>query len=86
MSRRTLTAIVVVLAVLLAGIAYLCRAYGIGADAETGQTGYQSILSQLAAAVTSRGMFITSQSAQFSVPSSLAIGGITLSCTTRQAS
>src|SRR5262249_57821366 len=32
-ARRTLTAIIVLLAVLLAGIAYLCRAYGIGATA-----------------------------------------------------
>ncbi len=55
-ARRTLTAIVVVLAVLLAGIAYLCRAYGIGAT-EPGQTGYQSILSQLVAAVAGRGIF-----------------------------
>jgi amino acid transporter len=30
-ARRTLTAIIAILAVLLAGIAYLCRAYGIGA-------------------------------------------------------
>ena len=55
-ARRTLTAIVVVLAVLLAGIAYLCRAYGIGAT-EPGQAGYQSILSQLVAAVAGRGIF-----------------------------
>ena len=55
-ARRTLTAIVVVLAVLLAGIAYLCRAYGIGAT-EPGQPGYQSILSQLVAAVAGRGIF-----------------------------
>ena len=55
-ARRTLTAIVVVLAVLLAGIAYLCRAYGIGAT-EPGQTGYQSVLSQLVAAVAGRGIF-----------------------------
>ena len=53
---ETLTAIVVVLAVLLAGIAYLCRAYGIGAT-EPGQAGYQSVLSQLVAAVTGRGLF-----------------------------
>ena len=55
-ARRTLTAIIVILAVMLAGIAYLCRAYGIGAT-EPGQPGYQSILSQLVAAVVGRGVF-----------------------------
>ena len=55
-ARRTLTAIIVLLAVMLAGIAYLCRAYGIGAT-EPGQPGYESILSQLIAAVVGRGWF-----------------------------
>jgi amino acid transporter len=55
-ARRTLTAIIVILAVMLAGIAFLCRAYGIGAT-EPGQEGYQSILSQLVAAVVGRGAF-----------------------------
>jgi amino acid transporter len=55
-ARRTLTAIIAILAVMLAGIAYLCRAYGIGAT-EPGQSGYQSILSQLVAAVIGRGVF-----------------------------
>ena len=55
-ARQTLTAIIVILAVMLAGIAYLCRAYGIGAT-EPGQPGYQSILSQLVAAVVGRGVF-----------------------------
>jgi hypothetical protein len=55
-ARRTLTAIIVLLAVMLAGIAYLCRAYGIGAT-EPGQAGYDSILSQLTAAVVGRGWF-----------------------------
>ena len=41
---------------MLAGIAYLCRAYGIGAT-EPGQAGYQSILSMLVAAVIGRGFF-----------------------------
>ena len=41
---------------MLAGIAYLCRAYGIGAT-EPGQAGYESILSQLTAAVVGRGWF-----------------------------
>jgi len=53
-ARRTLTAIVVVLGVLLAGIALLCPAYHVGAmDQE--QAGYQSVLSQLVAAVSGRG-------------------------------
>lgn len=55
-ARRTLTAIIVLLAVMLAGIAFLCRAYGIGATAP-GEAGYQSILSQLVAAVIGRGLF-----------------------------
>ena len=55
-ARRTLTAIIVLLAVMLAGIAYLCRAYGIGAT-EPGEPGYESILSQLTAAVVGRGWF-----------------------------
>jgi amino acid transporter len=53
-ARRTLAAIIVILAVLLIGIAYLCEAYTIGAmDAE--KDGYQSVLSQLVAAVVGRG-------------------------------
>jgi amino acid transporter len=55
-ARRTLTAIILLLAVMLAGIAYLCRAYGVGAMHES-QDGYQSILSQLTAAVVGRGWF-----------------------------
>ena len=55
-ARKTLTAIIVILAVMLAGIAYLCHAYGIGAT-EPGQAGYQSILSMLVAAVIGRGIF-----------------------------
>jgi amino acid transporter len=55
-ARRTLTAIIALLAVLLAGIASLSRAYGIGAT-EPGRPGYQSILSQLVAAVVGRGAF-----------------------------
>jgi amino acid transporter len=54
-ARRTLTAIIALLGLMLAGIALLCRAYDIGAT-EPGQTGYQSILSQLAAAVVGRGL------------------------------
>ncbi len=55
-ARRTLTAIIGLLAIMLAGIAYLCRAYGIGAT-EPGHTGYESILSQIVAAVIGRGVF-----------------------------
>jgi amino acid transporter len=55
-ARRTLTAIIALLAVMLAGIAYLCRAYGIGAT-DPGEPGYDSILSQLTAAVVGRGWF-----------------------------
>jgi amino acid transporter len=53
-ARRTLTAIIVLLAVMLAGIAYLCVAYRISAT-EPGEAGYESILSQLTAAVVGRG-------------------------------
>jgi amino acid transporter len=53
---RTLTAIVVILIVLLAGIAYLVRAYHIGAT-PPGEPGYQSLLSQLTAAVAGKGVF-----------------------------
>jgi amino acid transporter len=55
-AHRTLTAIVTILAVLLAGIAYLVRAYGIGAMNQS-EPGYQSILSQLTGAVIGRGFF-----------------------------
>jgi amino acid transporter len=55
-AHRTLTAIVVILAVLLGGIAYLSRAYGIGAMPQE-QGGYQSVLSQLTGAVVGRGWF-----------------------------
>jgi amino acid transporter len=55
-ARRTLTVIIGVLVVLLAGIAYLARAYHIGAT-EPGVQGYQSVLSQLVAAVVGHGAF-----------------------------
>jgi len=54
-ARRTLTTIIALLAIMLLGIAYLCRAYQIGA-AEPGP-GYQSVLSQLSAAVAGRNVF-----------------------------
>jgi amino acid transporter len=53
-AHRTLTIIVVVLGVLLAGIAYLAKAYQVAAMDQT-QPGYQSVLSQLVAAATGRG-------------------------------
>ena len=55
-ARRTLTIIIVILSVLLAGIAYLVHAYGIAATIP-GQPGYQSILSMLLGAVAGRGTF-----------------------------
>jgi amino acid transporter len=55
-ARRTLTIIIVLLIALLAGIAYLVRAYGIGATVP-GQPGYQSVLSMLLAAVAGRSVF-----------------------------
>ena len=55
-ARRTLTIIIVLLMMLLAGIAYLVRAYGIQAT-DPGQPGYQSVLSLLLAAVSGRGGF-----------------------------
>ena len=55
-AQRTLTVIVLLLAGLLAGIAFLSRAYGIAAmDQE--RPGYQSILSLLVMAVFGRGAF-----------------------------
>ncbi|MBV9108472.1 MAG: APC family permease [Gemmatimonadetes bacterium] len=53
-ARRTLTAIIAILVTLLAGIAFLCRAYGIAAT-PPGTAGYESVLSQLIAAVWGRG-------------------------------
>jgi amino acid transporter len=53
-AHRTLAGIVVVLAALLAGIAYLAGAYSI-APMDQSDPGYQSVLSQLAAAVVGRG-------------------------------
>jgi amino acid transporter len=55
-ARRTLGIIILLLAVMLAGIAFLCWAYGIAAT-EPGESGYDSILSQLTAAVVGRGWF-----------------------------
>jgi len=55
-AQRTLTVIIGILIVLLAGIAYLVRAYGIAAT-DPGKPGYQSVLSMLVAAIAGRGWF-----------------------------
>jgi amino acid transporter len=55
-ARRTLAAIIFLLAIMLAAIAYLCVAYGIGATT-AGVPGYDSILSQLTAAIVGRNWF-----------------------------
>ena len=55
-AKRTLTVIIFLLAVLLAGISYLVRTYGIAAT-DPGQPGYQSVLSMLTAAVFGKGFF-----------------------------
>ena len=55
-AQRTLTVIIAILIAFLGGIAFLCRAYAIGAT-EPGGDGYQSILSQLTAAAVGRGAF-----------------------------
>ncbi len=55
-ARRTLTVIIFLLAVLLAGISYLVKAYGIVAT-DPGMPGYQSLLSMLLAAVFGKGFF-----------------------------
>ena len=55
-AQVTLTIIIAILAVLLIGIAFLVRAYHIGAT-EPGSSGYRSVLSMLLAAVTGRGWF-----------------------------
>ena len=55
-AQRTLTVIIFLLAVMLAGISYLVKAYGIAAT-DPGQPGYQSVLSMLTAAVFGKGLF-----------------------------
>jgi amino acid transporter len=56
LAQRTLVAIIAILLALLAGVALLCRAYGIGAT-RPGEDGYQSVLSEIVAAVAGRGSF-----------------------------
>jgi amino acid transporter len=55
-AQRTLTVIIGLLIIMLAGIAFLVRAYGIAAT-DPGSAGYQSVLSMLVAAVAGRGWF-----------------------------
>jgi amino acid transporter len=55
-AQRTLTVIIFLLALFLAGISYLVRIYGIVAT-DPGAQGYQSILSMLISAVFGRGIF-----------------------------
>ena len=55
-ARTTLTIIIVLLAVLLGGIAMLCRAYRVAATVP-GSPGYQSVLSMLTRAVMGNGWF-----------------------------
>ncbi len=55
-AKITLTIIIVLLAILLGGIALLCRAYGIAATNPEG-SGYESVLSMLTRAVMGHGWF-----------------------------
>src|SRR5579859_4527295 len=55
-AQRTLTVIIFILAVLLGGISYLVKAYGIAAT-DPGAAGYQSVLSMLIAAVFGKSYF-----------------------------
>ncbi|MGA2886863.1 MAG: APC family permease [Terracidiphilus sp.] len=55
-AKITLTIIIVLLAALLAGIAFLCRTYGIAATNPEGP-GYESVLSMLTRAVMGHGWF-----------------------------
>ena len=55
-AQRTLSVIIGLLAILLAGIAYLVRAYSIVAT-DPGKPGYQSVISMLTGAVIGRGWF-----------------------------
>jgi amino acid transporter len=54
-ARGTLITILVILMLFLAGIALVCRSYGIVATAP-GQKGYESVLSQVTGAVVGRGI------------------------------
>ena len=54
-ARQTLTYIIGILILLLAGIAYLAQAYGISAT-DPGMTGYQSLISLLVSAIVGKGI------------------------------
>jgi amino acid transporter len=54
-ARRALALVVLILTILLAGVAFLCWAFGITAT-PPGQQGYQSVLSQIAGATVGRGV------------------------------
>jgi amino acid transporter len=69
-ARLTLTIVIGILIVMLAGIAILAKAYGIAATVP-GQPGYQSVLSMLIAAVTGKGVFYWVSSASILVVLSL---------------
>jgi amino acid transporter len=55
-ARRTLTAIIGILILMLAGIAWLAQVYHVGAT-DPGLPGYDSLLSQLIGAIAGRGIF-----------------------------
>lgn len=55
-AKITLTVIIAILMILLLGIAFLVKVYSIGAT-DPNQPGYDSVLSQLIAAVTGKGIF-----------------------------
>jgi amino acid transporter len=55
-AKKTLTVIIGLLIILLAGIAWLVKVYHIAAT-DPGAAGYQSVLSMLVAAVTGKGVF-----------------------------
>ena len=55
-AKKTLTVIIALLVALLAGIAFLCHVYNIGAT-DPSSSQYQSVLSQLLGAVAGRGIF-----------------------------
>ena len=63
-AQRTLTVIVAVLSLFLLGVAYLCLVYHIGAMDEQ-QPGYQTILSQLVAAVAGHGRVLLRRHRQY---------------------
>jgi amino acid transporter len=55
-AQRTLAAITAILALLITGLAIVCRRYGIAATVP-GRPGYQSVLSRVTATVVGRGAF-----------------------------